>query len=269
VIVTTWSLEWPIMPEFLSNHPKGWIPLEGIRRAHRIFHQHCKSTLPVRSRFRVARDGQVWEFDNADEFFLEYGRGPCSSELLSEFEFEAFHAVSTVAGSIVALRLASRAPIATIAEHLKATSLLPSHLIDSQQKIFIGHGRDPQWRLLADHLRFSHGCRVITYENSSTVGESVHSVLDRMLAEASFAVLVHTAEFRDERGFLHASPNVIHETGLFQSRLGRSRALILRERGCQSFANIGGITQLNCAKGNIREAFGDVVAAISGPQEPQ
>jgi predicted nucleotide-binding protein len=211
----------------------------------------------------------VWEFSNAEDFFLEYGRGPCSSELLSEFDYEVFHVVTTVAGSRVALRLASREPTERIANLLEESSLVPSRLIDSPCKIFIGHGRDPQWRLLADHLRFSHGYEVVTYENTSTIGQSVYSVLDRMLIEASFAVLVHTAEFRDESGFLHAGPNVIHETGLFQARLGRSRALILRERGCQSFANIGGLTQLSFGKGNIREAFGDVVAALSGHKEAE
>lgn len=255
------------MPEIVSNHPKEWLPLVRIRQAYSIFDQHRMSTSPVRSRFRVARHGQLWEFSDAEEFFFEYGRGPCSSELLNEFDYEVFHAVSTLAGSRVTTRLASREPIETIASLLKQSSLVPSSLIESQFRIFIGHGRDPQWRLLADHLRFSHGYEVVTYENSSSIGQSVYSVLDRMLIEASFAVLVHTAEFRDESGSLHAGPNVVHETGLFQARLGRSRALILRERGCQSFANIGGLTQLSFAKGNIREAFGDVVAALRGHKE--
>ena len=55
---------------------------------------------------------------------------------------------------------------------------------------------------------------------------------------------------------------VIHELGLFQGRLGFTRAIVLLEEGVKEFSNILGINQLRFAKGRIKETFGDVLATI-------
>jgi predicted nucleotide-binding protein len=83
-----------------------------------------------------------------------------------------------------------------------------------------------------------------------------------MLKRSSLAFLVLTGEDKDESGSLHARENVIHETGLFQGRLGFSRAIVLLEEGTAEFSNIHGIDQLRFSKGNIKEVFGDVIAII-------
>ena len=65
--------------------------------------------------------------------------------------------------------------------------------------------------------------------------------LSTMLDAAAIAFLVLTAE--DERadgGKLQARMNVVHEAGLFQGRLGFTRAIILLEEGCEEFSNIEG-----------------------------
>ena len=84
-----------------------------------------------------------------------------------------------------------------------------------------------------------------------------------MSAESSIAFLVHTAEDEDKDGTYHARENVIHETGLFQGKLGFKRAIVLLEDGCNEFSNISGIQQLRFAKDNIKESFGDVVSTIN------
>jgi predicted nucleotide-binding protein len=63
-------------------------------------------------------------------------------------------------------------------------------------------------------------------------------------------------------GKLHARQNVVHETGLFQGRLGFGSAVVLLEQGTEAFSNIDGVQQIRFAKGNIREAFGDVLAVL-------
>ncbi len=52
--------------------------------------------------------------------------------------------------------------------------------------------------------------------------------------------------------------NVVHEAGLFQGRLGFSRAIILLEEGCEEFSNIHGLGQIRFPKGNIKAVFEDV-----------
>jgi predicted nucleotide-binding protein len=83
-----------------------------------------------------------------------------------------------------------------------------------------------------------------------------------MLSKTSIAFLVLTGEDRDADGEWHARENVIHETGLFQGRLGFSRAIVLLEKGTVEFSNIHGIDQVRFSKDNIKEVFGDVLAVI-------
>lgn len=49
--------------------------------------------------------------------------------------------------------------------------------------------------------------------------------------------------------------NIVHEAGLFQGRLGFTRAIVLLEKGCEEFSNIQGLGQIRFSKDNIKEAF--------------
>jgi hypothetical protein len=129
-------------------------------------------------------------------------------------------------------------------------------------RVFVGHGRDPQWRDLKDHLQDQHGLTVVVYEIGPRAGLSVKEVLERMLKESSFALLVLTGEDVHTDGEAHARENVVHELGLFQGKLGFTRAIALVEDGVKEFSNVLGVNQIRFPKGRIREAFGDVVATI-------
>lgn len=107
-----------------------------------------------------------------------------------------------------------------------------------------------------------HGLEVVAYEIGPRAGLSVKDVLDAMLNASSFALLVLTGEDQNVDGEWHARQNVIHELGLFQGRLGFTRAIALLEEGVQEFSNILGVNQIRFSKGNIRETFGDVVATV-------
>ena len=76
------------------------------------------------------------------------------------------------------------------------------------------------------------------------------------------APLVLSAEDQMADGTFHARQNVIHETGLFQGRLGFSRAIVVREEGAEEFSNLSGIQEIRFGKGRIRETFGDVLAVL-------
>jgi predicted nucleotide-binding protein len=52
------------------------------------------------------------------------------------------------------------------------------------------------------------------------------------------------------------------KTGLFQGRLGFSRAIILLEEGTEDFSNVHGVQQIRFAKGNIKETFGEALATL-------
>jgi predicted nucleotide-binding protein len=128
--------------------------------------------------------------------------------------------------------------------------------------IFIEHGRSNIWRDLKDHLQDKHGYQVEAYEVSSRAGHTIRDILEEMLEESSCAFLVLTGEDETSDGKLLARQNVVHETGLFQGRLGFSRAIVLLEEGTEEFSNIAGIQQIRFSKGNIKETFGEVSAVL-------
>lgn len=65
---------------------------------------------------------------------------------------------------------------------------------------------------------------------------------------------------KDEQvdGKLHARMNVIHEVGLFQGRLGFTKAIVLLEESCEEFSNIQGLGQIRFPKNNIAAAFEEI-----------
>ena len=128
----------------------------------------------------------------------------------------------------------------------------------SGTKVFIGHGRSPDWRDLKD---FIHERLQLPYEEFNRVTPAGLATLNRlteMLDQACMAFLVMTAEDEQPDGTLHARENVIHEAGLFQGRLGFKKAIILIEEGCEEFSNIHGLGQIPFSQGKIKATFEEV-----------
>ena len=82
--------------------------------------------------------------------------------------------------------------------------------------------------------------------------------LSEMLDASAIAFLVMTAEDEMADGSMQARMNVIHEAGLFQGRLGFSRAIVMLEEGCTEFSNVAGLGQIRFPSGNIAAAFEEV-----------
>jgi len=128
--------------------------------------------------------------------------------------------------------------------------------------IFIGHGKSEQWRNLKDHLHEKHGYDIEAYEIGARAGHAIRDVLEDMLKESSIAFLVMTGEDETAERSVRARQNVIHETGLFQGRLGFHLAIILLEEDTEEFSNIQGVQQIRFSKGKIKETYGEVLATI-------
>jgi len=79
-----------------------------------------------------------------------------------------------------------------------------------------------------------------------------------MLDAAAIAFLVMTGEDEQADGKLQARLNVVHEAGLFQGRLGFTKAIVLIEDGCEEFSNIQGLGQIRFLKSNIKVAFEEI-----------
>jgi predicted nucleotide-binding protein len=143
-----------------------------------------------------------------------------------------------------------------------------SHLARVEQKqnraamvgtnVFIGHGSSKAWRELKDFVQDRLHLPYDEFNRVPIAGVTNIARLSEMLNGASVAFLVMTGEDEQVDGKLHARMNVIHEAGLFQGRLGFTRAIVLLEEGCEAFSNIEGLGQIRFPTGEIKAVFEDI-----------
>lgn len=120
--------------------------------------------------------------------------------------------------------------------------------------VFIGHGRSPLWarvKLFLEEL----GIAAMSFESESHAGESIVPILEEMLNQAVFAVLILTAEDATAEGTRRARQNVIHEAGLFQGRLGFTRAILLQQDGLEGFTNVDGLQYIGFSGDRVDQTF--------------
>ena len=236
-----------------------------------IFKTQC--SLDVSDRIlSVTKDDQKWTLDDQDEFFAHYA--DCDYAVFNRRITEDRRSSATF--SLHFLRNTTHVSVETDQDYLKAgrrgsilsvLRVLAEYTDDCrlpeetlEPVIFIGHGRSHAWRDLKDHLADKHNYRVEAYEAGARAGHAIRDILESMLESSSFALLVMTKEDETADGGFRARQNVVHETGLFQGKLGFSRAIVVLEEGTDSFSNISGIGQLRFTK--IQEIFGDVIATL-------
>jgi predicted nucleotide-binding protein len=250
-------------------------PPNVIKAAHQAFLEHLpeddKRRAQSASRRSIQTGREHWSFDNDEEFFSEY-RNDISHASIGYHPFDSDGDLDISFGgysSSINVRLPEKYQVESVFEVFEdaaEASRLPEPTHEAPEppnrRVFIGHGHSPLWRELADHLEYLQGFDVNAYETGPRAGLSVKETLQRLLSEASFAILIHTAEDEQKDGELRARENVIHETGLFQGRLGFERVIVLREEGCESFSNQGGINEIRFGTGNIKETYGEVVATL-------
>ena len=220
----------------------------------------------------IDKDSVSLDHDSEEEFFTDYRKTPDSASFRKYIGSCCFSVHFYNNGTDISVECSSRQAIEAVfncIDNYEHSSRLPDppkpepvKTSPPKPKIFIGHGRSPLWRELKDHLADKHKYEVIAYEVGSRAGHTIRDILEEMLNRSSIAFLVLTGEDIDVSGDLHARENVIHETGLFQGRLGFARAIVLLEKGTVEFSNIHGIDQIRFSSGNIKETFGDVIAVI-------
>ena len=128
--------------------------------------------------------------------------------------------------------------------------------------VFIGHGRSPIWRQLKDFIEDRLHLLVDEFNSVPVAGITTTARLSELLDAAAIAFLVMTAEDEQADGKVRARENVVHEVGLFQGRLGFTRAIVLLEEGCEEFSNIHGLGQIRFPKGNVGAKFEDIRAIL-------
>lgn len=124
--------------------------------------------------------------------------------------------------------------------------------------VFIGHGRSLLWRELQDFVERRLRLPWDEFNRVPVAGVTNIARLSEMLDAAAIALLLVTGEDELKDGTVQARMNVVHEAGLFQGKLGFTKAIILLEEGCEEFSNIRGLGQIRFPKGNIQAAFEEI-----------
>lgn len=170
--------------------------------------------------------------------------------------------------AVLAEVMANRSPGKACEELSKAAKQASAHLNRRERfarteraigdKVFIGHGRSSIWKDLKDFIQERLDLPWDEFNRIPVAGVTNIARLSQMLEEAGIAFLILTAEDEKTDGTLQARMNVTHEAGLFQGRLGFTKAIILLEEGCEEFSNIKGLGQIRFPKGNIKQAFEEI-----------
>ncbi|NLH22208.1 MAG: nucleotide-binding protein [Methanothrix sp.] len=215
------------------------------------------------------KNGEIWSHDTDEEFFADYRKPFEQASFGLWLSGTRFYFYTFIFGrdTQVTIRAPERHQIEASFEifekNAERCKLQP---LPEKPKpkpiIFIGHGGSEQWRNLKDHLHEKHDYRVEAYEIGARAGHAIRDILEEMLGKTSFAILVMTGEDKTEDGGMRARQNVVHELGLFQGKLGFTKAIVLLEDGTEEFSNIHGINQIRYGKGNIKETFGEVLATL-------
>ncbi|MFN6983038.1 MAG: TIR domain-containing protein [Brevundimonas sp.] len=190
-------------------------------------------------------------------------------------QFMTRDTVAAAAGLKIAPHQEVLADVASLLEVSEVTNQLEmllrqagSHLVRLEARgrqhslvgtnVFIGHGRSAMWRELKDFVGDRLQLPYDEFNRVPVAGITNIARLSEMLGAAAVALIVLTAEDEQADGAMHARQNVIHEAGLFQGKLGFTKAIVLLEEGCEEFSNIQGLGQIRFPAGRISAAFEEV-----------
>ena len=168
--------------------------------------------------------------------------------------------------AVLAEVLAIRQPLETCRKLGKVAKRAASHLVKRSRSankevgtnVFIGHGSSRLWKDLKDFIQDRLKLPWDEFNRVPIAGITNTDRLSKMLNDAAIAFLIMIAEDEQADGKMHARMNVVHEAGLFQGRLGFTKAIILLEEGCEEFSNIHGLGQIRFPKGNIKAVFEEI-----------
>ncbi len=264
------------MPKKEKTYLRTKFPPSIIKKAHETLlsyvSEESKPSLQKASILETKIDLETWSFDKDEEFYSEYRKKIDQAQISYSIYVGSFYTIFSCSfegwSSTVSVGLEERFQVEAVFEIFEDAledSRLPDPTFSApppKPQVFIGHGHSSLWRELKDYLESLQGFQIAAYESDPRAGYSIKEVLQRLLAQASFAILIHTAEDEQLEGDLRARENVVHETGLFQGRIGFERAIVLREDGCHPFSNNSGINEIRFSKGNIRATFGEVVTTL-------
>lgn len=109
-------------------------------------------------------------------------------------------------------------------------------------RVFVSHGHDHEaLRLVTDFVKGLDAHPVVFGQSDETeIGETVIANLEALTGKCHLAIVLMTADDRSEHGWA-PRPNVVHELGFLQARLGRKNVQLLQDSRVKLPSNLGGV----------------------------
>ena len=243
-----------------------------IRRAVEILAERTPNNRIIHWMLGMSLSEADWTYDEAEEFWADYpqANGPVLFRVRDEDGWQYKLSLDVYGegnrrSTQVGVTGPTRADIGSVFNIFEASreaSKLPDEPVQPKGKIFIGHGGSTLWQDLHHHLVNLQGYEVEAYEVGARAGHGVRDILQSMLDSSYMAFLIMTGEDATAEEQIRPRQNVVHELGLFQGRLGFPRGIAVVEEGIELFSNVYGIQQIRFSPGNLKEAYGDIVATI-------
>jgi predicted nucleotide-binding protein len=140
---------------------------------------------------------------------------------------------------------------------LRANSQIGSDVAKLPRKIFISHGRSPDWHKVQAYIEKDIRVATLELAQEANRGRTVLQKLNEEAARCSYAVIVMTGD--DDIGAdepPRTRENVMHEIGFFQGRYGLEGICLLYEEGTSIPSNIHGLVYVPYPKGYVEATFG-------------
>lgn len=138
----------------------------------------------------------------------------------------------------------------------------PSPMPAPVRRVFISHGRSPDWREVQAYIEKDIGLPTLELAQEVNQGRTILAKLWEESGRCDSAVIVMTGEDLDDEGQARARENVIHEIGFFQGKYGLDRICLLHEEGVSTPSNIAGLVYAPFPKGRVSASFGLLIREL-------
>jgi len=114
--------------------------------------------------------------------------------------------------------------------------LRQSRIRSGGARIFVSHGTESPALAKVERFLRALGVEPIVVSRGPSEGMAVDDLVEKRMAEADCAIILATAD-EEVEGRRQPRPNLIHEIGLAQEKLGM-RVIYLKEEGCEFPSNV-------------------------------
>lgn len=154
-------------------------------------------------------------------------------------------------------------PLATLFQDIeyilkvRANSQLNQANTGRPRRIFISHGRSPDWHKVQAYIEKDLQFETLELSQEANRGRTVLQKLWEEATNCSYAVIVMTGDDIVAEGERpRARENVMHEIGFFQGQYGLENVCLLYEEGTSIPSNIHGLVYIPFPKGYVEATFG-------------